>query len=141
MEILNIFIGYDPREKDAYLVCRDSLLKCSNSPLQITPINQDMLRRSGLYRRAPRPGTWEDREDGKPFSTDFSFTRFLVPALMQYRGWAVFVDCDFMFRRDIAALFDQREDNKAVMCVPHEYNPPEKIKMDGRAQERYPKKK
>lgn len=140
MEILDIFIGYDEREKDAYLVCRDSLIAHASIPVRVTPVDQDTLRHTGLYRRAPRPGTWDDTVDGAPFSTAFSFTRFLVPALMQYRGWGLFVDCDFLFRRDVKELFDLREPNKALMCVQHDYRPVEQIKMDGRAQEPYPKK-
>jgi hypothetical protein len=83
---------------------------------------------------------WDDR-DGKPFSTQFSFTRFAVPALNEYRDeWVLFMDPDMMFRGDIAALEDVERDGLAVMCVKHDHTPPESIKMDGMLQTRYLRK-
>jgi lipopolysaccharide biosynthesis glycosyltransferase len=52
----------------------------------------------------------------------------------------VFVDCDFLFRRDIAGLLDYSDPAKAVYCVKHEYAPPEAVKMDGKTQTQYPRK-
>ena len=39
-----------------------------------------------------------DERDPKQ-STDFSFTRFLVPQLMNFDGWAIFMDCDIVVSR------------------------------------------
>ncbi|GMJ14831.1 cadmium 2+ induced [Hibiscus trionum] len=39
-----IFIGYDPREDEAYEVCRYSILKRTFIPVEITPIVQSDLR-------------------------------------------------------------------------------------------------
>ena len=77
--------------------------------------------------------------DGRPFSTQFTFTRFLVPALNQYDGWALFMDSDMMIRTDIRELFDQYTKNEqyAVQCVKHNYNPSKTVKMDGQIQQQY----
>ena len=127
---MRVFIGYDSRENMAYRVAKESLLKHSSIPLEITPIVQNDLRYRGIYQRKFDPLS----------STEFSFTRFLTPYLAGYEGWAVFCDCDFLFRGDIAAITDYMDGAKAVMCVPHEYKPTEAVKMDGKAQHQYPRK-
>jgi hypothetical protein len=125
-----VFIGYDPRERAATNVLIDSLYQHSSVPLAITPLVTPQLERQGLYRRGRDPKQ----------STAFSFTRFLVPRLMDYRGWAVFMDCDMLCRGDIAELWELRDDRYAVMCVQHEHVPSETVKFLGEKQTPYPKK-
>jgi len=142
-----IYIGYDDRERDAYEVLRHSILKYNKS-YNIIPLVQSALRRAGLYRRAARMDSVDgkrvmvDETDGRPFSTQFTFTRFLIPALNQYDGWALFMDCDMMLRTDIGELFDRYARNKeyAVQCVKHNYNPNKSEKMDGQVQQIYNRK-
>lgn len=128
--MLTVFIGYDSREDIAYRVCRESILKHSSLPVRIIPIKQDELREDGVYLRPADPLS----------STEFSFTRFLVPHLAGYKGWAVFVDCDFLFRHDIYTVMKYRDPKKAVLCVKHKYTPPEETKMDGATQHQYSRK-
>ena len=130
MKPLRIFIGWDSREDIAYQVCKRSLEMHSSIPLDIAPIKQNDLRGRALYWRKPDALS----------STEFSFTRFLTPYLAGYRGWAVFVDCDFLFRKDIAGLLDYRDPTKALYCVQHDYRPTESTKMDGQIQTQYPRK-
>ena len=49
---------------------------------------------------------------------------------MNYKGWAVFCDCDFIFLDDVAKLFEGLNQEKAVYCVKHDYTPKEK-QQDG----------
>jgi len=141
-EPLPIFIGFDKREKEAYDVCTRSISKRASIPYVIHPLNIDNLRREGHYwREERREGNQRyDVVDGKPFSTDFSFSRFLVPHLCGYRGWAVFMDCDFLVLEDIAELLSLKDDKYAVQVVKHRFNPPDSIKMDGQIQQSYPRK-
>uniref|UniRef100_A0A5B6YST9 Nucleotide-diphospho-sugar transferases superfamily protein n=1 Tax=Davidia involucrata TaxID=16924 RepID=A0A5B6YST9_DAVIN len=117
---LKIFVGYDPREDIAYQVCRYSILKRSSVPVEVIPIKQSDLREKGLY--------WRERG------------RFLTPHLANFQGWALFVDCDFLYLADIDELFRMVDDNYAIMCVHHDYTPKEKTKMDGVVQTVYPRK-
>jgi hypothetical protein len=126
---MKVFVGYDAREDIAYKVCEYSIKK-HQPTAEVIPLVQDDLRALGLY--------W--REKDALASTDFSLTRFLVPALMNYQGWAVFCDCDFLWTDDIQKLFDLRDETKAVMVVKHDYTPVEGIKMDGQQQHIYPRK-
>ena len=70
-------------------------------------------------------------------STQFTYSRFLVPHLMNYKGWAVFCDCDFIFLNDVKNLMENLDTSKAVYCVKHDYTPKEKHKMDGQKQTIY----
>jgi hypothetical protein len=125
-----IFIGVDPRERAATNVLIDSLVQHSSTPLAITPLVTPQLKAQGLYHRARDPKQ----------STAFSFTRFLVPHLMDYQGWAIFMDCDMLARGDIADLWAQRDEQFAVQCVQHDHVPGETVKFLGEVQSAYPKK-
>ncbi len=126
---MKVFIGYDPREDMAYQVCKHSILKHQPNA-DVRPLIQTELRQAGWYKRPV----------DKLASTEFTFTRFLVPELTNYKGWAVFMDCDMILTTDIAELFAQADDKYAVMCVQHDYTPKEGIKMDGQKQTIYPRK-
>ena len=125
----NVFVGYDTREDIAYQVCEFSI-KRFNPNVVITPLVQHELRQKKIY--------W--REIDKLASTEFTFTRFLVPHLMNFKGWALFIDCDIVFLEDVNNLFSLADDRYAVMCVKHEFNPKPGLKMDGQVQTVYPRK-
>ena len=74
-------------------------------------------------------------------STEFSFTRFLVPYLVDYQGWAIFMDNDMVCLDDIAKLWALRDDRYAVMCVQHDHQPKETTKFLNQPQTTYEKKK
>jgi len=82
-----------------------------------------------------------DLIDGKTFSTEFSHTRFLIPHLMDYKGWALFMDADMIFLSDIKDLMAHADEKYAVMCVKHHYpRATDYIKMDNRTQRIYTRK-
>tara|TARA_B100000989_G_scaffold196241_1_gene148210 strand:- start:2850 stop:3548 length:699 start_codon:yes stop_codon:yes gene_type:complete len=127
---INFFIGYDPKEDIAYRVCKFSLLKRASSHVNVLSLKLDELISKKLYTRSVDPLA----------STQFTYTRFLVPKLMNYKGWAVFCDCDFVFLADVIDLTKNLDDSKALYCVKHDYSPKEKNKMDGKIQSIYPRK-
>jgi lipopolysaccharide biosynthesis glycosyltransferase len=124
-----VFIGWDTREDIAYQVCEWSIKSKSND-VDVIPLVQKDLRTVGLYTRDIDPLS----------STEFTFTRFLIPTIMNYKGWALFCDCDIIYLEDIQNLFNLADDKYAVMCVKHEYKVEEGIKMDGKLQTIYPRK-
>lgn len=125
-----IHIGWDSREDIAYQVARHSLQRRASVPVEIKPIRQPEMRARGLYTRTLDPLQ----------STEFTYTRFLVPALEGYQGWALFFDCDFLWLGDVAELLRLIDDRYAVMCVHHDHRPKETWKMDGATQTVYPRK-
>ena len=126
---IKVFVGYDHREDIAYQVCKHSIESRSHS-VEVIPLNIKKLTAEGHYFRP-------DDEKG---STEFTFTRFLVPHLTDYTGWAVFCDCDVIWQVGIEDLMKQADPQYAVMVVQHEYTPTEQLKMDGKIQYPYPRK-
>lgn len=140
-----IFIGYDEREKLAADVCAHSIRRRSHGDLEIKYLKHKPLRKAGLFNREWKVcgdnGQTIDALDGKPFSTEFSHTRFLVPELMHFGGWALFMDCDMIFTSNAAKLFKLADPKYAVMCVKHKHQVVENSKkMDGRLQQNYYRK-
>lgn len=143
--VLPVFIGYDSREAVCSDVLSHSILKRTKSAVQINLLKHRELRARGLFKRKwsvdALTGEWVDDNDTRKFSTEFSHTRFLVPALMNYKGWALFIDSDMIFLSDIQKLFSLFDDKYAVMCVKHQHRVrPGAVKMDGRQQLSYNRK-
>lgn len=125
-----IFVGWDSQQAIAYDVCRYSILRHASGPARVQAIKQQALREQDLYWRPVDPLA----------STEFTYTRFLVPHLAGYAGWALFMDCDFLLTRDIGELFACADARYAVMCVQHDYHPTETRKLQGAIQTVYPRK-
>lgn len=105
-----IFCGFDPRETAGYHVFCQSVIDKASVPVSFIPLHKPLL----------------DGFDGQRDGTNaFIYSRFLVPALMGYSGWAIFADaCDMVCVEDIAKLWNERENNhfnKAVAVVKHVY--------------------
>lgn len=129
-QALKVFVGYDSREDIAWQVCRHSIERHTSGKVSIHALRQCELRNLGLYTR---PGD-------STASTEFSLTRFLTPYIAAHDGWSLFVDCDFLFTRDIAQLLTGLDRRKAVYVVQHDYVPANAVKMDGKVQTTYPRK-
>ena len=130
MNKLNMFIGYDSREKIASQVCKFSLQKNTDIPIKINFLKINELKKKKLYKRQIDPKS----------STEFTFTRFLVPHLSKFKGWSIFCDCDFLWLgnlKEIQKLFNKKY---AVMCVKHNYKPRKNFKFDNKRQYIYPRK-
>tara|TARA_B110000285_G_scaffold70319_1_gene80945 strand:+ start:3551 stop:5251 length:1701 start_codon:yes stop_codon:yes gene_type:complete len=130
MEPLRIYVGWDSREDIAYQACRQSLKDTASVPIKVIPLKQPQLKRDEMY--------WRDKD--QLASTEFTFTRFLLPELAEFKGWALFIDCDFIALDDVKELFDQRDNKYALMCAQHDYTPKANTKMDGQQQHNYPRK-
>lgn len=114
--MINLFIGFDPREAATYHVLTQSILNTATVPVAITPLHSPMLN------------GFDGQQDG---TNAFIYSRFLVPELMQFEGWAVYCDSDMLFRSDIAKLWAMRDDSKAVMVCQHDYKTRHPVKSIG----------
>lgn len=97
VETLRIFIGFDERQPVSYTVLQHSIVWRASRPVAITPL---VLRTLPITRRGLTP---------------FTFSRFLVPWLCDFKGWALFLDLDMLVLGDIAELFSYRDESKAVV--------------------------
>lgn len=140
-----VCIGYDSREDIAYQVCRHSIYRRSTLPVEIYPLKHKKLRDKGIFWRpwlTSGGGQTIDCIDGRPFSTAFSHTRFLTPHIAKEKGyeWALFVDCDFLFLKDVGELFQLCDSQYSVLCRKFDYHLASDTKMDGMRQTSYSKK-
>lgn len=126
--MIRVFIGYDSKAPVLYNVLQHSIQVRSSQPVSITPLMLSQLK--GVYSREKNPLA----------STEFSFSRFLVPYLSEYEGWSLFIDNDMVMTDDIAKLWALREDKFSVMCTKHVHTPDEGVKFLNTIQTKYEKK-
>ena len=124
--MLRIFIGWDSRFPEPADVLRYSLLKYSSIPLDIHYLKLDELK----LERAHDPLA----------STEFTYTRFLVPHLCNFQGKALFLDNDMLCLGDVKQLDDLDMTPYALRVVQHDYQPTNGVKMYGCVQTSYPRK-
>lgn len=122
------FIGYDKEAPVMAHTLAHTLQQKSSMPISFCFINRDNLK--GIFTR----------KRGELESTDFSFSRFLVPYLCGYKGWAVFSDNDMIVTEDPAKLWARRDDDYAVMVAKKDHQPQGDVKFLGQTQTRYEKK-
>jgi len=108
-EPIRIYVGFDPREAAAYHTFCQSVIDRASQPCAFIPLHKPML---------------EDFDGQRDGTNAFIYSRFLVPYIENYRGWALFCDGDMVVTDDIAKLWALRERfafNKAVAVVKHVY--------------------
>jgi lipopolysaccharide biosynthesis glycosyltransferase len=125
--MINVYVGYDEREAVAYHVFCQSVLDKSSVPVSFTPLSLNTMK--VLYK--------EVHTDG---SNAFIYSRFLVPYLNNYKGWAIFADGDMVCNANIKELIDCADDSKAVMVVKHDYKTKHPVKYLGNKNDDYPRK-
>ena len=106
--IIPLFVGFDQREAVAYHVFCQSVLDYSSAPVAFIPLHKPLLK------------DFDGQRDG---TNAFTVSRYLIPMLCDYKGWAIFADGDMVVTSDIAELWELRNDNigKAVCVVQHDY--------------------
>ncbi len=143
--VFNVWIGWTGESALAYEVCKASLIANASINLNVQPLRHWELRNAQLYRRpytVTAAGQRIDGIDNTPFSTDFSFTRFLVPALEEFADkWVLYCDNDMLWLDDVAKLVDDVSWHMwAIACVKHDHAPAAAKKMVGYAQTSYRRK-
>jgi|SRR6056300_720636 len=125
---MKIFIGHDSFQAQNTEVCIASIRKY-NKNIEIIPIVKSEMERDYGFNR---------ENDG---STEFTYTRFLVPYICRYQGIALFCDSDFVWLCDPEEILGYYDDRNAVSCVQHNKMPVRsKEKMQGQVNESYPRK-
>jgi len=130
--MITVYVGYDSSNHGqicANDICIRSIQKYNKS-VKIVSLVKSELEKKGLFYREYDPKQ----------STEFTYTRFLVPYLNDYQGIAIFCDSDFLYRTDIEELLQYYDPNKAVMCVKHEQKSVTTHKFSGMPQNDYPRK-
>jgi lipopolysaccharide biosynthesis glycosyltransferase len=123
-EVIPLYVGYDPRESVAYHTFAQSVLSRASQPVSFCPLALNTLA-----------GYKEAHTDG---SNEFIYSRFLVPYLQGFRGWAIFADGDMVCEEDIAKLYALRDYKSAAQVVKHDYKTKHPVKYLGARNDDYP---
>lgn len=128
--MLRIFIGWDSRFPEPADVLAYSLRKHSSIDLDVRYLKLSELMAEHDFQRQHDPLA----------STEFTYTRFLVPYLCNYQGKAIFMDNDMLCLGDIKQLDELPMDDLALRVIKHDYKPENTVKMYGCPQTSYPRK-
>jgi hypothetical protein len=98
--VIRLLTGFDAREAAGWDAFVNSVHEYASEPVSIA--------------RLP-----EKQGDG---SNRFTYSRFLIPELCDFEGFAIYADgADMICRADIAELWAMRDERYAVQVVKHEY--------------------
>jgi hypothetical protein len=136
---LNIYVGYDSTHNGLEKVCIESIYESIDSglgsgyfvnPTRFTP-EIKLLDISKLpdYNR-----------EYANQSTEFTYSRFLIPHLENYEGFSIFVDDDFIFKKNLLPMFYYLNPDDAVACIQYPQYKHDNVKFDGEVNIDYPKK-
>ena len=126
IEPVDIIVGFDQKEAVAYHTFVQSVINTATLPVRFLPLNINSL---STYKEVHKDG-----------SNDFIYSRFLVPYLLNFKGWAIYADGDMVCLEDIKKLWDLRDENYAVQVVKHNYKTKITKKYWGHKNEDYPRK-
>jgi hypothetical protein len=129
--VIKLYVGADPRESVGLHVFIQSVMDTTTRPVAITPLYKPMLHHAV--------------GDVREGSNQFTMSRFLIPFLEGYKGWAIFADgADMLCKGDLHDLGQLYDPWKAVQVVKHSYTSRNPRKYIGTAMESdnkdYPRK-
>jgi lipopolysaccharide biosynthesis glycosyltransferase len=124
--VIKLIVGFDCRESVVYHTFCQSVLEKTSQPIAFVPLVDNALAKI-------KP----NQTDG---SNSFTYSRFLTPYLMDFKGWAIYADGDMICQEDIADLWKLRDETKAVMAVKHDYKTKSATKYFDNKNTDYPRK-
>lgn len=107
--MIRLYFGHDERESVGTHVFINSVLQHASQPVALTPLHKPVLEKA--FGQTFAEGT-----------NAFTMSRFLVPALNDFVGTAIFVDgADMLCRSDIAQILRDADPFQPVSVVKHDY--------------------
>ena len=134
---LNIYIGYDSRHQGIEDVQIKSLKQAMKKA-----VREDDMRFEPEIKLLDKAKISEYNREYANQSTEFTYSRFLIPYLENYEGFSIFVDNDFIWKQPFWEMFYFLHPDNAVACVQyeHELEKMSTTKMGGEKNVIYPKK-
>lgn len=128
--MMPVFVGYDEREAAAINTCVSSIIRRASRPVSITYLAKNQINFTNPKKL----------KEGYPQSNAFIFSRFLIPYLQNFNGWALFIDGDMILLDDVTNILNHTDSKYAVMVVKHDYKTKFPIKYLGAVNQDYPRK-
>jgi len=134
---LNIYIGYDSTMDDLDKICEHSILEGIRRALP----QGDIMPYCGLTPEIKLLDISKLPDYNREYanqSTEFTYSRFLIPYLENYEGFSIFLDNDFIFKKNILPLFFYLNPDDAVACIQYPHYEHDTTKFDGEVNIDYP---
>lgn len=137
----NIYIGYDSRHSEVSKICQQSILRHLHANRHFgRPSDYECFIPEIKFLDKAKIPEYTREYAGQ--STEFTYSRFLIPYLEDYKGISIFMDDDFVWTKSVLPLFMFLHPNDAVACCKYDYDnvhTPE-TKFVGEKNVSYPKK-
>jgi hypothetical protein len=114
-EPMRVFVGADESQLVAAAVLEHSIQKHASGPVDFNVM---------IDLDVPEP-----KDPSNRARTGFSFYRFMIPQLCDYRGRALYLDCDMQVFADLAELWRIPFGDNTVLCT-NQPAPPDKWRDD-----------
>lgn len=109
--MIRLFCGFDQREAAGWHAFAQSVIEKTSIPVSLVPLRANNQR------------------DG---SNHFTYSRFLIPYLCDFQGFALWMDgADMIVNADLSELWDHREEWYAVQVAKHQYKTAHALKYVG----------
>ena len=139
---IQIYVGHDSRHKinskyylsDLCADLMDTQIKRSND------VNECIFGGSADIKKLDVATIPEYTRPYANQSTEFTYSRFLLPYLENYEGFSIFTDDDIFFAKDPLTLFYWMNPDDAVACIKYPSHSFEESKFNGEENVIYPKK-
>jgi hypothetical protein len=132
---INIYIGYDSNHGDLHEVNKKSLLKklnIGNGHLMNECRWEPEIKFLDIAKLPDYNREYANQ------STEFTYSRFLIPHLENYEGFSIFIDNDFIWRKPILPLFYYLNMDDAVACIKYPQIKHDEQKFNGEVNIDYP---
>jgi hypothetical protein len=137
---LNIYIGYDSRHSDLAELCKKCLSHGIDWGFGGGDINGCMTKWRPEIKFLDVSKIPEYTRDYANQSTEFTYSRFLIPYLENYEGFSIFLDDDILFDGSILPMFYFMDSDDAVACIQYDFDKYVDTKFNGEKNVSYPKK-
>lgn len=106
---VQVFVGAEPEQLLAIKVLEHSIRKHCSMSVRVTPLFQALEER--------KLGVPIPRDPGQRARTPFTFQRFCIPQLKNFKGRAIYLDSDMIVFRDIRQLWNWPFEGANVLSV------------------------
>ena len=137
---INIYVGYDSRHSDLAELCKKCLAHGVNYGFGGGDINGSMSKWRPEIKFLDISKIPEYTRDYANQSTEFTYSRFLIPYLENYEGFSIFLDDDILFEGSILPMFYFMNPDDAVACIQYDFDKYAETKFNGEKNVSYPKK-
>ena len=134
---LTIYIGYDSKMNDLEGVCETSIRETIKNSW-FSGSGGELMHYEPVIKMLDISKLPDYNREYANQSTEFTYSRFLIPHLENYEGFSLFIDNDFIFKKSLLPMFYYLNPNDAIACIKYPHYEHDETKFDGEVNIDYP---